>query len=290
VTGNEKWKGLTWGMIPLHASGVAACTYHFFYNAPSLQFVVELQAFLTLVGNCSLAFAAYRIAESNGWSLAELNPLPQSNTSPRGLKVEMAAAVPLDTYEAEETNAQLAIKLAVLTFIPAYLVKYGELGVNFPLNANPLLASAMIFTPPALVAASYYNRGELESGRGGVTLPALPGFGKKDGEEGSSLSFQDVKRYGKAGTLAYVLTEVAFWAVAFPVASYALFQTSGRWPDVVNIPEDRATVLGFIFAGANVARLAVPLRLGAALALAPWVDENILGGEAANAVDSTEEE
>lgn len=32
VTGNEKWKGLTWGMLPLHASGVAACTYHFFFN------------------------------------------------------------------------------------------------------------------------------------------------------------------------------------------------------------------------------------------------------------------
>ena len=32
VTGNEKWKGLTWGMLPLHASGLAACTYHFFYN------------------------------------------------------------------------------------------------------------------------------------------------------------------------------------------------------------------------------------------------------------------
>ena len=33
VTGNEKWKGVTWGMLPSHASGVAACTYHFFFNA-----------------------------------------------------------------------------------------------------------------------------------------------------------------------------------------------------------------------------------------------------------------
>ena len=38
-------------------------------------------------------------------------------------------------------------------------------------------------------------------------------------------------------------------------------------------------MLAFIFAGANIARAFVPLRLGAALALAPWVDENILGGE-----------
>ena len=35
-------------------------------------------------------------------------------------------------------------------------------------------------------------------------------------------------------------------------------------------------VLGFVFAGANVARLLVPLRFGAALALAPWVDDNIM--------------
>ena len=35
-------------------------------------------------------------------------------------------------------------------------------------------------------------------------------------------------------------------------------------------------MLAFIFAGANVARLVVPLRFGAAFALAPWVDENIV--------------
>jgi hypothetical protein len=50
---------------------------------------------------------------------------------------------------------------------------------------------------------------------------------------------------------------------------------------VINEVGDRTSVLGFIFAGANVARLLVPLRLGAALALAPWVDDNLLsrGGD-----------
>ena len=42
------------------------------------------------------------------------------------------------------------------------------------------------------------------------------------------------------------------------------------------MPDDRTAVLGFIFAGAHLARLAVPLRLGAAFALVPWVDENIV--------------
>ena len=32
ATDNPKWKGLTWGMLPLHASGIAACTYHVFYK------------------------------------------------------------------------------------------------------------------------------------------------------------------------------------------------------------------------------------------------------------------
>ena len=43
ATGNEKWKGLAWGMVPSHASGVAACTYHFFFNAKAVVPLVTLQ-------------------------------------------------------------------------------------------------------------------------------------------------------------------------------------------------------------------------------------------------------
>lgn len=85
-----------------------------------------------------------------------------------------------------------------------------------------------------------------------------------------------LKKYGVAGTVAYILTELAFWAVAFPVAAALLYQTTGHWPDVFQDDADRVAVLGFVFAGANIARLAVPLRLGAAFALAPWVDDNVL--------------
>ena len=93
-----------------------------------------------------------------------------------------------------------------------------------------------------------------------------------------TLEFADVKKYGVAGTVAYVITELAFWILAFPAAAYALYNTTGHWPDLSD-NADRAAVLSFIFAGANVARLAVPLRLGAALALAPWVDENLISNE-----------
>lgn len=37
VTGNQKWKGMTWGMLPFFCSGLCACTWHLFYNSPDLE-------------------------------------------------------------------------------------------------------------------------------------------------------------------------------------------------------------------------------------------------------------
>ena len=34
---------MTWGMLPSLGSAMCACTWHFFYNAPSLEFLVALQ-------------------------------------------------------------------------------------------------------------------------------------------------------------------------------------------------------------------------------------------------------
>eukprot|EP00814_Leptocylindrus_danicus_P004678 CAMPEP_0116011700 /NCGR_PEP_ID=MMETSP0321-20121206/4711_1 /TAXON_ID=163516 /ORGANISM="Leptocylindrus danicus var. danicus, Strain B650" /LENGTH=268 /DNA_ID=CAMNT_0003480957 /DNA_START=170 /DNA_END=976 /DNA_ORIENTATION=- len=267
------------GMLPLHASGIAACSYHFFYNPSNLQGLVSLQAGLTLLGNLTVAIAAYRIAISNGWTLQELNPFPKSNTEPTGIISEQMAAVPLKYAESTESEAVLVAKLVGLTAATSYLVKYGELGLDIPFEANGLVAAAVVLTPPAITAATYINRGKEEGGEGFT----FPSFGS--GEDDNGLSMTDVKKYGVAGTVAYVLTELAFWAVAFPVASTVYYNTAGHWPDVINDSADRATVLGFIFAGANIARLAVPLRLGAAIALAPWVDENII-----NRGDATKQE
>jgi len=105
----------------------------------------------------------------------------------------------------------------------------------------------------------------------------LPQTQEAVAKAGRGLSgFQQIKKFGAAGTLAYILTELAFWVVAFPVAFTTYYQTFGHWPDFINVPDDRTAVLGFIFAGANIARLAVPLRLGAAFALVPWVEENVV--------------
>lgn len=65
---NAAWKGLTWGMVPLLGGAMCACTWHFFYNAESLEILVVLQAALTMVGNFTMWLAAYRIYRSSSKS------------------------------------------------------------------------------------------------------------------------------------------------------------------------------------------------------------------------------
>lgn len=59
--GDPSWRLLTWGMLPALGSAMCACVWHFFYNAPELDALVALQALLTVVGNFTLWWAAYRI-------------------------------------------------------------------------------------------------------------------------------------------------------------------------------------------------------------------------------------
>ena len=45
-------------MVPALISAMAACTWHLYDNSESLRWLVTLQAFTTLIGNCCLALAA----------------------------------------------------------------------------------------------------------------------------------------------------------------------------------------------------------------------------------------
>uniref|UniRef100_A0A0D6QZP3 Ycf49-like protein n=1 Tax=Araucaria cunninghamii TaxID=56994 RepID=A0A0D6QZP3_ARACU len=62
--GRQAWKGLSWGMVPLLGGAMCACTWHFFYNAESLEILVAIQGALTVIGNFTMMVAAYRIYES----------------------------------------------------------------------------------------------------------------------------------------------------------------------------------------------------------------------------------
>merc|ERR1719199_2187417 len=100
-------------------------------------------------------------------------------------------------------------------------------------------------------------------------------------EEGEDL-MEQIKCAGRAGIISYILWEWVFWIGAGGLAAITYYQATGGWPDLAN-PDDQAKVGASAFALVNVARFAVPLRIGLALGSTPWVDVNIvqpfLGGD-----------
>jgi hypothetical protein len=58
LTGNRAWWGLSLAMLPALVSAMCACTWHYFDNTQSLEWLVTLQASMTVVGNITLMLAA----------------------------------------------------------------------------------------------------------------------------------------------------------------------------------------------------------------------------------------
>ena len=63
VSGNKNWRIVSLAMTPFLASGLCACTFHLFYNSPSVSALVPLQALLTLLGNCACGVAAWSVVK-----------------------------------------------------------------------------------------------------------------------------------------------------------------------------------------------------------------------------------
>ena len=233
-TGNPAWRNLTLAMSPFLASGITACTFHAFYNPTSINALVPLQAALTLLGNAGCAFAAYTISsaeEDNADAFAEGNAL--------------TGKPPI------EDGVSFALKLALWTALVSATIKYGEL--SEPMKdffAQPTYSKSLSMVALPSVVWTYY---------------AL-----NSSEDAPKLTMADVKSFGVAGTVSYVLIELAFWAVAGP-AAFAWYKfAEGSWLDLSD-PTDKAKLFGAGAVFINVVRLFVPLRLAAALALAPTV-------------------
>ncbi|MCS6812981.1 MAG: DUF2499 domain-containing protein [Cyanobacteria bacterium] len=64
VKNDRSWRILSIAMLPALVSAMCACTWHFFDNAPTLEWLVTLQAAMTLVGNTTICLAAWWIWRS----------------------------------------------------------------------------------------------------------------------------------------------------------------------------------------------------------------------------------
>jgi len=190
VSGNPRWKGLTWGMLPFHSSGLCACTYHVLYNAAPVGGLVALQAGLTVVGDMTCWYAAYRIFEyarenppkaittglPSGWQSAsdsatgatyyysdtgetawDLPSIPQTQTqtltqSSSGSNTGSAGAAGM------ESEAAYFGKLLALCLAASALVKWGELQFDFPFAPSYTVAFALIGVPTVLNVLTWVQR------------------------------------------------------------------------------------------------------------------------------------
>ncbi|MGF1536886.1 MAG: DUF2499 domain-containing protein [Elainellaceae cyanobacterium] len=64
VSGDRSWRALSVAMLPALVSAMCACTWHFFDNPPRLNWLVTLQAAMTVLGNVTLCAAAWWIWRS----------------------------------------------------------------------------------------------------------------------------------------------------------------------------------------------------------------------------------
>jgi hypothetical protein len=84
-----------------------------------------------------------------------------------------------------------------------------------------------------------------------------------------------IKEAGTAGVISYAFWELAFWLISIPVTLGAYVELTGHWPDFAN-QDDLAKLGAEAFAFVNLARLAVPIRIGLAISTIPWVEENVV--------------
>jgi len=182
VVDNKSWKGLTWGLLPLHSSGITACTYHLFYNR--IPFLVPLQALLTFIGNTTAAIATYRIARSNGWKPEGIDEQWISKadflTSAPSLDITDSKVTSLSPEESEslvgfedlgqalsgDNDYSFLMKLFAGCAVASYVIKYGETYFSFPYDANPYAGLAFIVVPSGLNAYKWYRRGQNSSFEG----------------------------------------------------------------------------------------------------------------------------
>ena len=264
-------------MTPFLASGLAACVFHAFYNDPSVNALVPLQALLTFLGNAACAVAAFSVYR-NGVDLSGTRSENEKTT----------------TFEEEEEETEEETKENV---------RVDESGGGMTLSSIVSFASFVVLSSTACVATptlagDFFFEPSYDKALTMIAAPTLIWaaflFAKKndvfdsdrtktvatENEETKKSGFAQVKEFGTAGVASYVLVELLFWAVALPAAIAWYRVAEGTWLDLDD-PADKAKLLGAGAVFINGVRFFVPFRLAAALALAPVVRRTFFDADAA---------
>ena len=138
------------------------------------------------------------------------------------------------------------------------------------------------FVAPRPAAVPAEPRAPRLPSRGRLPRRASASGAQPDAPSRAAATFASIKRFGVAGTLSYVLTEVAFWALALPGAAFGYHEGTGEW---LSLDTDRAQLAALAATFVTGVRFAVPLRMGVALACVPAVQRAL---DAASVVRSAD--
>eukprot|EP00177_Eucheuma_denticulatum_P003667 GFKZ01006648.1.p1 GENE.GFKZ01006648.1~~GFKZ01006648.1.p1 ORF type:complete len:442 (-),score=30.85 GFKZ01006648.1:673-1998(-) len=153
ITRNPRWKGLTWGMLPLHTSGICACTYHFFYNAPNLNILVAVQAALTCFGNTTMAVATYRLSRAD--RRPEETPV---NSTSDSANISLIGFEDMAARFGRDSNLSFLWKVLAISLVGSAAVKWGPLFIDAPFEHSLSLALSIIVVPTLLNMAKWAVR------------------------------------------------------------------------------------------------------------------------------------
>ena len=262
---NENWRFLTLAMTPFLASGFAACTFHAFYNPPSINALVPLQALLTFLGNAGCAVAAYAVYRNGRVDRSENDTTSGNDATLKTLVEEEGGGMAVSSIVTFASFVVLSSTACVVTpliagdffFEPSYDKALAMIA------APTLVWAAFLFVTDVNVRSESKTSSKTSSSSNDRAVA-------NESEQTKKSGFAQVKEFGTAGVASYVLVELAFWAIALPAAIAWYRVAEGTWLDFDN-PADKAKLLGAGAVFINGVRFFVPFRLAAALALAPVV-------------------
>merc|ERR1719388_517443 len=190
------------------------------------------------------------------------------------------AAVPLARYApparpvSGSATENFALHAAATGALAASLASLGVMGTFR--SAGARRSAAMITMVETQEKEKTGSLNLLDKMRG-VVAPTKPkeAAAKEEEQEDSKAMMQKVKDAGVAGIISYIFWEWAFWGVGAAVGVAGFSAATGHWPDFSN-QDDLAKIGAEAFAFVNVARFAIPLRIGLALGTTPWVQANVV--------------
>ena len=198
--GDDKgWRTLTWGMLPLHASGICACTQHFFGNPASLDWLVAAQGAFTMMGNVGMCVAAGELAQNSARETPVTEPASQSAVDSQGVVLDESESSWWDfdvenfgtKLWAEDDDGVFITKVALLSLAVAAGVRGLSLYLSpqfDPVDGSwkdytNIIAFSMVSTPLVLNIEKWRRREQLVITRAALAAVYSSAIDAQEGEK-----------------------------------------------------------------------------------------------------------